>query len=579
MFDKVKKTSTVEGMTDIAIQALTGVHINTTFVSDTGIFYYVNEAGIPTPITFDVGNYIYVSTNGSNITGEKGNLTKPYRDPWAAMAAATSGDLVYVFAGTWAYGFLGQEATQGYPGTFDITVDGTDPSAASLWKAGVDMYFDPGSKIYGFNEDVAGVQIIVPLWYCDSAGTQAIRGYGTFEQYYGQISSRINTGTTWGTASALIKSVHDDANFIIEADKLEAGAYTFDLQNIQSLVVNVKNVELGDIQLINMQSAVEVVRAVPSNIVIRIDNLTHSLSAAEVTGISMLGAGGWPAWDYRYARQFGGGLGVVEGGYRNISIDIGNWYSEQGSWGTGFSWQTANELKVDINIGNIEWVDAYDIHGGPAMTSGTTFDDMTSGGVFKMSGAGNVESDNVQVNIKVGNYRGPQSAVQLGEIYKRNSVVNVEFGSAISLYKPSIYFRYIGVINQFFTGDQHKIYIKGEFVSENGECILTSSDANYSIPPNEFYQYTFSGRYETKLPATPVVNIASPNNNVMADATPYNAGAFIFENATLVATGTNSIVSTNAHDAIIYSAYSNLPIDANVTEKVGSVVVDGTYIK
>ena len=86
----------------------------------------------------DLGNILFVSKNGNNGTAIKGDLTKPWADPWAAIGAAISGDLVYVFSGTWTVGVTGAGTD------YEIPNLATPPN---LHKQGVTWYFDHGAKI------------------------------------------------------------------------------------------------------------------------------------------------------------------------------------------------------------------------------------------------------------------------------------------------------------------------------------------------------------------------------------------------------------------------------------------------
>lgn len=47
------------------------------------------------------GNVLFVSEGGDNGTATKGDLSKPYADPWTARDAWTSGDIIYVLPGTY----------------------------------------------------------------------------------------------------------------------------------------------------------------------------------------------------------------------------------------------------------------------------------------------------------------------------------------------------------------------------------------------------------------------------------------------------------------------------------------------
>ena len=91
----------------------------------------------------DLGNILFVSENGDDTTGVKGDVTKPWRNLYAAKSASTSGDTVYVFPGTWTYD---NTATAGKP--YDDNVE----TLVNLWKDGVNYYFSPNSKVVFINQ-------------------------------------------------------------------------------------------------------------------------------------------------------------------------------------------------------------------------------------------------------------------------------------------------------------------------------------------------------------------------------------------------------------------------------------------
>ena len=45
------------------------------------------------------GNILYVSKLGNNSTAVKGDINKPWLDPWQAQEDASNGDLIFVFPG------------------------------------------------------------------------------------------------------------------------------------------------------------------------------------------------------------------------------------------------------------------------------------------------------------------------------------------------------------------------------------------------------------------------------------------------------------------------------------------------
>lgn len=74
----------------------------------------------------DLSKILFVDPNGNDLSGDKGNIVKPYLTLEAARNAAVAGDLIYVF-----------------PGTYTVTT--TD--ANGLAKDGVSYYFSPRTNI------------------------------------------------------------------------------------------------------------------------------------------------------------------------------------------------------------------------------------------------------------------------------------------------------------------------------------------------------------------------------------------------------------------------------------------------
>ena len=73
----------------------------------------------------DLGRILFVAETGDDTTGTKGDVTKPWRNLYAAKSASTSGDTVYVFPGTWTYD---NTATAGKP--YDDNVE----TLVNLWR-------------------------------------------------------------------------------------------------------------------------------------------------------------------------------------------------------------------------------------------------------------------------------------------------------------------------------------------------------------------------------------------------------------------------------------------------------------
>ncbi len=108
---------------------------NNTYFRDKSdsLIYYKNAAGtvlglfneIDTPTTDAL---VHVMPSGSDVSGQRADLSKPFLTLEAASAAAIAGDLIIA-----------------YPGTYTVTTT----SADGLSKAGVSFYFYPGCTAGG----------------------------------------------------------------------------------------------------------------------------------------------------------------------------------------------------------------------------------------------------------------------------------------------------------------------------------------------------------------------------------------------------------------------------------------------
>ena len=109
---------------------------------------------------------LFVDPSGNDSTAVKGDLHKPYQNIYAAKSAATSGDTVYVFPGTWTYDNR-NTAGNPYNGQIDTLVN--------LWKDGVSYYFSPNTNVVFLNQTVTG-QGMYLFKSPGSGGTCTVRG-------------------------------------------------------------------------------------------------------------------------------------------------------------------------------------------------------------------------------------------------------------------------------------------------------------------------------------------------------------------------------------------------------------------
>ena len=98
-------------------------------------------------VATDLGNILFVSTNGDDSTAVKGDLHKPWENIYAAKSASTSGDTIYVLPGSWVYDNRNTTGNQ---------LNGQIETKVNLWKNGITYYFSPGSKIIFYNQTSTG---------------------------------------------------------------------------------------------------------------------------------------------------------------------------------------------------------------------------------------------------------------------------------------------------------------------------------------------------------------------------------------------------------------------------------------
>lgn len=113
-----------------------------------------------------LSNILFVDPNGNDITAVKGDIGKPYQNLYSAKNAATSGDIIYVFPGTWTYDNR-NTAGNPYNGQIDTLVN--------LWKDGVSYYFSPNTNVVFFNQTVTGQDMYL-FKSSGNGGTCTVRG-------------------------------------------------------------------------------------------------------------------------------------------------------------------------------------------------------------------------------------------------------------------------------------------------------------------------------------------------------------------------------------------------------------------
>ena len=134
----------------------------------------------------DLGQILFVSTTGDDITASKGDIHKPYRNLYAAKSASTSGDTVYVFPGTWEYD---NRTSAGSP------YNGQIETLVNLWKDGVNYYFSPGTKVIFYNQTITGERMY--LFSPKSNNYETCNVYGELEWEGSSVGSNSSNGYTY----------------------------------------------------------------------------------------------------------------------------------------------------------------------------------------------------------------------------------------------------------------------------------------------------------------------------------------------------------------------------------------------
>ena len=169
----------------------------------------------------DLGNVLFVSENGNDNSGQKGNINKPWRNIYSAKSASTSGDTIYILPGTWTYDNRNSEGNP-YNGQIETKVN--------LWKNGVTYYFMPGAKIKFYNQTVSG-QIMylfnpanVSGETCTVLGSLDWEGYST-----GADSFNGHTAFFWADSS-------NDSGFTFSAEVKKLSSFGSEIYRLNRLV-------------------------------------------------------------------------------------------------------------------------------------------------------------------------------------------------------------------------------------------------------------------------------------------------------------------------------------------------------
>lgn len=173
---------------DLSSLAPDGVIVSLVYDPVTGILTITTSLGniYTTAITgtLTIANTVFVTQNGSDATGLRQRLDKPFKTPWAAIAAANPGDTVIVYPGA-------------YVNTNTISTDylAKDKVILHMYK-GASITYSGGSP-----------NTVQPLWDQGANITFVIRGNGV-----------LNLATSGSTA--VVNYMSGYSNYDIELDEL-----------------------------------------------------------------------------------------------------------------------------------------------------------------------------------------------------------------------------------------------------------------------------------------------------------------------------------------------------------------------
>ena len=114
------------------------------------------------------GNILWVSSEGNNTDAEKGNMEKPYADPWTARDNAIDGDTVIVLDGQWTFGPTGSSAD------YESTLDGVNLFSGFTDGQTINYHFGHGTSLTKVGNDFSGGP--QALFYTNNAITSRVTG-------------------------------------------------------------------------------------------------------------------------------------------------------------------------------------------------------------------------------------------------------------------------------------------------------------------------------------------------------------------------------------------------------------------
>lgn len=478
---------------------------------------HLTECVINQYLTINTGNVLYVSKEGNNSTAIKGDISKPWADPWAAAAAMLADDVVHIFPGTWTIGDVGSGAD------FE-TNSVTGPNLIRAFNQ--KFHFEVGAKI----EVIDTVRVYELFTHTGpEAFTLEITGNGSFEFLESGKLFNINT--------------------------LGAVNVTFEAESVSNLWYNRIVTEGGYVvhrtKFIGTSLTLSPIFDFGSNsgttFTFHSDTCIYGVSTGQDANVA------------NGVFKINKGVGLKAGFTIGTLIaykksHVGSIFSVEG---------TCNGNLIDIKIGSL---DAYD----PFITNGTyatyTIDETTN-----VNATNGVDTElGMLFRIPAGNTNGNILNIEVGTLSSHHVIVghqvagsgvknevNVRIGSAVCKANNPLYFN----DNGSNVSDELTLHIERGY-SATGIIILEGT--------LKWMSTILSGYLRTAGAGLPVISYQGSN---------LTRNPLKLNNLKLVNDGTVDVISPitggNARQFIINNVMTNSTVvNADVTESVGTIVRD-----
>lgn len=464
----------------------------------------------------DGSNVVWVSKQGNNATAEKGNMHKPYMDPFTAASGLSNGDVMIILPGTYTVGRTGSGADY-------ITEDTAEINLFKNVTTGATVHAMPGVTL----SRVGTAYVGGPeggFFSITNAGDYHITGNGRY---------------IWGVYNGLNQTFA-----VLHVDHAEANVY-FEADYLSYSMFGIRLWEIGPTTSIKIRHAQPAVTGTGAPIAFReranqsnksiyfqidsYDNYNLTNGDSDFSGLVSFRVGGADVeftdstFDYKF--------GTVR---KKDPLDLTNG-ATGGDFGFVFGMLHDTQFhncSINVEFDSIVYKDT-----GLGATQGgdTTAYPDTSDTVFQN-----------------------QPVISVGEALLDNTTVNIHVKSCVSDF-PCI------AVHGQTTGTELNpglVKVTGNFISTNSYCIVlddlsSGTNSNKRIlfdgtfrsqthsvigdrrEAGEDAQIIFSGRYETEASSWEVAGITAQGD-----------GKTQFINAVLINDGTTDAVDTNAGSAI-----------------------------